>query len=325
MSYSDVSHKEEIRVVVDDVAEVADRVKRFRLVPADKKWLPAFSGGAHITVLMDDGRRRIRNPYSLISSPACTRAYEISVLRVAESRGGSHYMHTRVSSGSELWITPPGNSFPVHQLARKHILVAGGIGITPFLAMTAQLSALRHEFELHYAMRTESSGAYGKLLQERFGDRVSVYRTSLGERIPLPDLLEGQPLGTHLYVCGPERMIDGVLESGRLAGWPEENLHCERFLAPPGGEPFDVRLARSQREVHVGEHESILEAVEAAGLNPPYLCRGGVCGQCETRVLSFDGVLDHNDHYLTVEERDSGEHLMICMSRFRGRELTLDL
>jgi ferredoxin-NADP reductase len=325
MSYSDVSHKEELLVRVDDVAQVADRVKRFRLVPVDSERLPAFSGGAHVTVMMDNGERRIRNPYSLMSSPACTHAYEISVLRVEESRGGSQYMHTRVSPGTELWITPPGNSFPVHQLARKHILLAGGIGITPFLAMTAQLSTLGHQFELHYAMRTEASGAYGKVLKERYGDRVSLYRTSLGERIPLADLLEDQPLGTHLYVCGPERMIDSVLESGRLAGWPEENLHCERFLAPPGGDPFVVRLARSKLDVHVGEHESILEAVEAAGVNPPYLCRGGVCGQCETRVVSRDGVLDHNDHYLTAEERDAGQQLMICMSRFRGRELTLDL
>lgn len=325
MSPIAVSHKEEIRVRVEDVVDVADRVKRFRLTPVGNAQLPAFSGGAHITVMMDDGRRRIRNPYSLMSSPACTEAYEISVLRVAESRGGSTYMHTRVSPGTELWITPPGNLFPVHQLARKHILIAGGIGITPFMAMTAQLSTLGHDFELHYAMRAEATGAYGKALKEAYGDRVSLYRTGLGERIPLADLLEEQPLGTHLYVCGPERMIDSVLESGRLAGWPEESLHCERFLPPPGGDPFTVRLARSELDVHVGEHESILEAVEAAGVNPPYLCRGGVCGQCETRVLSRDGILDHNDHFLTAEERDAGRQLMICMSRFRGRELTLDL
>jgi len=120
-------------------------------------------------------------------------------------------------------------------------------------------------------------------------------------------------------------MIEAVLERGRLAGWPEENLHCERFLAPPGGEPFTVRLARSERAVRVGEHESILEAVEAAGVEPPYLCRGGACGQCETRVLHHEGALEHHDHYLTAEERDAGKKLMICMSRFRGRELTLDL
>ena len=320
-----MSYVNEIRVRVDDVSEVADRVKRFRLVPVDLDRLPSFSGGAHVTVMMDDGERRVRNPYSLMGSPERCDAYEISVLRVAESRGGSHYMHTQVSVGTELWITPPGNLFPVHQLARRHILIAGGIGITPFMAMTAQLARLGHDFQLHYAMRSEASGAYGTTLCERYEDRVHLYRDDLGERIDVGKLLDDQPLGTHLYVCGPGGMIEGVLTAGRQAGWPEENLHCERFLAPPGGAPFTVRLARSALDVRVGEHESILEAVEATGVEPPYLCRGGACGQCETRVVHCQGVLDHNDHYLTSEERDSGSSLMICMSRFRGQALTLDL
>ncbi len=224
-------------------------------------------------------------PYSLLSTPDRADAYEISVLHVEQSRGGSEYMHTRVAAGSELWITPPGNLFPVHQLARKHILIAGGIGITPFMAMTAQLSNLGHPFELHYSIRNDSAGAYGTALQESYGNAVTVYRTDLGELLPLGELLEDQPLGTHLYVwTGRDDLW--ALESGRRAGWPEENLHCERFLAPPAGHPFTVTLARSQREVAVGEHESILEAIEAAGLEPPYLCRGGACGQCETRVLA---------------------------------------
>ncbi len=320
-----MSHANEIQVRVDDVQQVADRIKRFRLVPVDADRLPSFSGGAHVTVLMDDGSRRIRNPYSLNSSPESSSAYEISVLHVERSRGGSEYMHTQVTPGMQLWITPPGNLFPVHQLARKHILIAGGIGITPFMAMTAQLSKLGHPFELHYSIRNDSTGAYGTTLQESYGDAVTVYRTDVGEQLPLDALLEDQPLGTHLYVCGPEGMITWAMDSGRRAGWPDENLHCERFLAPPGGEPFTVRLARSQRDVAVTGHESILEAIEATGLEPPYLCRGGACGQCETRVLACEGALEHHDHYLTDEERVTGEKLMICMSRFRGRELVLDL
>ncbi|OMQ15528.1 ferredoxin--NADP(+) reductase [Modestobacter sp. VKM Ac-2676] len=320
-----MSRSDEIRVRVAAVSDVADRVKRFTLVPVDRDRLPTFSGGAHVTVLMDDGRRRIRNPYSLMSSPDRTDAYQISVLAVPDSRGGSAYLHDRVVEGSELLITPPGNLFPVHQLARRHLLVAGGIGITPFVAMAAQLDRLGHDFQLHYAMRSESSGAYGPELQQRYGDRVTLYRTGRGQRIPIDTLLADQPLGTHLYVCGPEKMIDAVLQAGRDAGWPDEALHAECFLGPPPGDPFTVRLARAGVDVRVGEHESILEAVEAAGLEPPYLCRGGACGQCETRVLDHDGVLEHHDHYLTDAERDAGRQLMICMSRFRGQALTLDL
>jgi ferredoxin-NADP reductase len=320
-----VSHRDEIRVRVAEVTEVADRVKRFRFEPADGERLPYFSGGAHITVMMDEGGRRIRNPYSLISSPFQSDAYEISVLRVNDSRGGSRFMHDRLEPGAELWISHPVNLFPIHQLGRKHILVAGGIGITPFMAMTAQLAAGGRQFELHYAMRDETTGAYADRLKALYGENVALYRTRAGERIQITELLENQPLGTHLYVCGPERMIDGVLEAGRDAGWPEENLHCERFLAPPSGEPFTIRLVRSGLDVRVGEHESMLEAIEAAGVEPNYLCRGGVCGQCETGVVSCDGTIEHNDHYLSPDERSAGGKVMICMSRFRGRELVLDL
>jgi ferredoxin-NADP reductase len=310
---------------VDDIADVADRVKRFRFVPVDAPRLPHFSGGAHVTVMMDDGHRRIRNPYSLMSSPAAPEAYEISVLRVEESRGGSRYMHESLKAGDELWISNPVNLFPIHQLGRKHILVAGGIGITPFMAITAQLAEAGRAFELHYAMRDETTGAYAGRLKELYGEQVRIYRTRFDERIQITDILEDQPLGTHLYVCGPERMIDGVLAAGRKAGWPDENLHSERFLAPPSGEPFTVRLARSGLEIRVGEHESMLEAIEAAGVEPDYLCRGGVCGQCETAIVASDGVVEHNDHYLSEAERSAGKKVMICMSRFRGRELVLDL
>lgn len=321
-----MKHSDEIRVRVVDVTEVADNIKHFRFAPIDVERLPSFSGGAHITVMMEAENRRIRNSYSLVSAPtASDDYYEISVLRVEPSRGGSQYMHGRVSVGTELWIGQPINQFPPYDLARKHLLIAGGIGITPFMAMTAQLTRLSSKFELHYAVRSDATGAYLKCLQETYGDQVSVYRSSLGEHLPVAQLLKNQPLGTHLYVCGPERLIDETLKTARRAGWPEDSLHWERFVTPPPGDPFTVRLARSELDVHVGEDESILEAVEAANVDAPYLCRGGVCGQCETRVLKCDGTLKHNDEFLTEEERAGGEQLMICMSRFRGRELILDL
>jgi ferredoxin-NADP reductase len=137
-------------------------------------------------------------------------------------------------------------------LGRKHILVAGGIGITPFIAMMEQLDATGQRFELHYGMRDHASGAYAANLVRRYGDRVHLYRSRSGERVPVGGLLEHQPLGTHLYVCGPKRMIDSVLEAGQLAGWPDENLHAERFESAPPGEPFDIGLARSGGIVHGG-------------------------------------------------------------------------
>jgi ferredoxin-NADP reductase len=251
--------------------------------------------------------------------------YEITVLKTVDSRGGSTFMHDWVTPGTQLIISHPVNLFPIDHRGRKHILIAGGIGITPLIPMAEQLALWNRPFELHYAMRDAARGAHAERLKAAFGECVQLYRNSEDERIPVASLLERQPLGTHLYVCGPERMIEAVLDGARAAGWPNENVHAERFVGPPGGAPFLVRLARAGITVEVGEHQSLLEAIEAAGVEPPYLCRGGACGQCETKVVSCDGSLLHNDHYLSPRDRESGVKIMICVSRLRGRELVVDL
>lgn len=311
---------------VTAVTQVADNVKRFRLERPDGAPLPIFSGGAHVVVSMRDNGRLRRNPYSLMSPPHDSSAYEISVLRVANSRGGSVFMHGEVKVGDTLTVSLPMNLFPIDQRGRKHLLFAGGIGITPFIAMMQQLEREGRAFELHYALRTRSHGPYWQDLQQRYGaHRIHVYCDAENTVLPSARLLEHQPLGTHLYVCGPAGMIDGTLACARDSGWPEQNLHFERFLAPPPGKAFRVVLQRTGTLVAVDEQQSILEAVEAAGVDAPFLCRGGACGQCETAVLALDGTLEHNDHYLTDSEKASDSKVMICVSRFHGRELVLDL
>jgi len=317
--------KNAIEVQVEEVEEVAERIKRFRFVPVNGTPLPVFSPGSNITVNMDAPERRIKNQYSLISSPEATDAYEISVLHVVDSRGGSEFMHSQVSPGDTLWINPPNNEFTLYDLATKHLLIAGGIGITPFLSMMEQLAERSADFELHYAIRSKKRAAFSDPLRERYPEQLHTYQSSLGQRIQFNELLADQPLGTHLYVCGPERMIDDVIELARQAGWPEENLHWEKFIGPPPGDPFDVSLAESNLSVRVDGEESILEAVENAGIEPDFGCRGGVCGRCETKVLKADGEILHHDEFLTKEEREAGEQIMICMSRFKGDELVLKL
>jgi dimethylamine monooxygenase subunit B len=315
----------QIPVRVGAIDTVAKDIKRFRLEPQSGLAMPLFSGGSHIVVTIQAGGQTFRNPYSLMGSPIDGSSYHITVLKTETSRGGSHFMHDGLKVGSALTISYPTNLFPIDQRGRKHILIAGGIGITPFIAMGEQLDLQSQPFELYYCSRNEERGAYAEYVAARFGRRVHLYRSDKGERLSLDPLLNHQPLGTHIYVCGPAGMIEWVLSSARLAGWPDESLHSERFLAPTGGESFEVRLARSARTIAVGEHQSILEAVEAAGVDAPYLCRGGACGQCETAVLSADGALCHMDHYLTQDERDSGKKIMICVSRFKGRCLVLGL
>ena len=317
-------HAHDIRVRVTEIEEVAPATKRLRLQPADGGCLPQFSAGAHITVALGDNDAALRNPYTLSGSSQDRAAYDITVLRAENSRGGSAFLHERVALGHELSISAPINLFPINALARRHVMIAGGIGITPFLPMTEHLIDLSQKFELHYAMRRDGAAPYEKLLRSRLGQRLHVYRSDMGERIDLETLLEGQPLGTHLYVCGPERLIDAAIDTGRALGWPGENIHFERFAGPPPGDPFAVRLAKSNRAITVGPHQTLLEALESAGVEPPSLCRGGACGQCEVPVIEADGELLHYDHFLSEEARSGGRSIMTCVSRFKGRALVLD-
>ncbi len=316
----------DMTVRVAAITQVAEKVKRFRLERVDGGPMPVFSGGAHVVVAMRDGDLLRRNPYSLMSSPRDSSAYEISTLRVENSRGGSAFLHEKLKLGDTLTISQPVNLFPYDVRARKHILMAGGIGITPFLAMMDQMAREDRSFELHYAIRNRQHGAYWQELVERYGaHRVKIYVDDEKLFIPVGSILSAQPLGTHLYVCGPSGMIDAVLKQARERGWPDQNLHSERFLAPPPGKVFQVVLKKSGRTISVGTHQSILEAVEAAGIDAPFLCRGGACGQCETGVISCTGTLEHNDHYLEPEDKQSGRKIMICVSRLNGPEITLDL
>ena len=313
-----------LAVRVAEVVTVNDLIKRFRFVREDGGAMHAFSGGAHTVVEMDDHGTRRMNPYSLMGDPGDLSGYQISVRRDDAGRGGSLYLHRHVVPGMAMVLSHPVNLFPLDLRARKHLMLAGGIGITPFLAQMAQLSAAGGRFELHYAARSRPLGAYMDQLLAQYGDRVHCYFDDENQRIDLAALLQGQPLGTHLYVCGPKGMIGWVRQAAEAAGWPRAAVHHEEFLAPPVGKPFAVTLAASGKTVTVGTHQSLLEAIEAAGVDAPYLCRGGACGQCETDVLGCDGTLLHNDHWLTDAQKQDGTRIMPCVSRFEGRSLVLD-
>ncbi len=313
-----------LAVEVAAVDDVTPLIKRFTLRPLDGSLLPPFSGGCHVTVVLR-GERTFRNPYSLLSSPRHLDAYQIAVRREDRGRGGSLFLHEQVRAGSRLKIAHPVNLFPLAKLARKQILVAGGVGITPMLAMIDDLSSSATPWELHYAVRGADHAYFGQTLRERFGERVHLYDSASGQRIDCTGLVAQQPLGTHLYVCGPVSLMESAFEAARRAGWPESHLHNEQFAHAPTGQPFDVQLAKSQRTVHVPPESSLLEAMEAAGIDAPYLCRSGACGRCELNVLELDGELIHHDHWLSEEDKQSGTKIMPCVSRAKCRRIVLDL
>lgn len=319
-----MSGAEKIAVRVTEVTPLNDLVTRFRFEPADGGLLPTFSGGAHTVVEMKDGDLTRLNPYSLMSDPFDQTAYTISVRRDDEGRGGSLFMHNQVAVGQEMVISNPVNLFSLDLRAKKHLMIAGGIGITPFLAQIKQLDRAHGNWELHYACRSEALGSYVDYLTSTHPNDVHVYYDDQSQSIDLETLLDGQPLGTHIHVCGPKGMIDWVRGKAAELGWPREVVHYEEFLAPKPGKPFEVKLAISNKVINVGEQESLLEAMERAGVEAPYLCRGGACGQCETQVIDYEGNFIHRDHWLEADEHASGKKIMPCVSRFEGKTLVLD-
>jgi ferredoxin-NADP reductase len=314
-----------IAVEVTAVRRVTPLIKHFTLAPVGGGSLPAFSGGSHIIVVMRAATRVHRNPYSLLSPPSRLESYEIGVRRMEESRGGSHYLHDVVGEGTRLEIAHPVNLFGLDKIARKHVLIAGGIGITPFLAMLEDLHDGPVPYELHYSVRAAEHAAFLDRLESRASGRLHVYYDERGRSLDFEGLLSHQPLGTHVYVCGPAGMISRTVAVAKSCGWPDSHIHWEQFSAPPVGDAFEVWLERSRIRVTVPPDQSLLEAIEAAGVDVPYLCRGGVCGFCRTRVLAVDGELEHNDHFLSEGERAAGKSIMPCVSRARCASLVLDL
>jgi len=320
-----MSGAEKISVMVTDITPLNDLVTQFRFKPEGGGLLPTFSGGAHTVVEMEDGPITRLNPYSLMSDPMDQTAYMVSVRRDDEGRGGSRFMHEKVKLGDRMTISYPVNLFSLDLRAKKHLFIAGGIGITPFLAQIKQLERLGGKWELHYACRSTALASYADELTSKHSNETHIYYDDQDQQIDLAGLLEGQPLGTHVYVCGPKGMIEWVRTTAQAEGWPREAVHYEEFLAPQPGKPFEVKLAVSNKVIQVGKEESLLEAMEREGVDAPYLCRGGACGQCETRVIDYEGKFIHEDHWLEDAEKASGDKIMPCVSRFLGKTLVLDI
>jgi ferredoxin-NADP reductase len=312
------------QIVVEVVAieQVAPMIKAFTLQPAEGQLTP-FSAGAHVVVEMGEGEQRYRNAYSLMSDPNDNRQYQIAVRLQEESRGGSIYMHEQVAVGDQLKISPPANLFAPEWRAKKHILFAGGVGITPFLSYVPVMQQRGAEFELHYMYRSQQTGAYSAELTEQLGDRCCCYDADQSSRCDIAVVMADQPLGTHFYICGPESLIEAVQATADELGIPAGAIHWEEFAGAKPGQPFTVELSRSGVELAVAANKSVLETLEAADIDIPNLCRAGVCGQCVCDVS--EGEIEHRDAYLSDAEKQSGQRMMPCVSRAAGERLVLDI
>lgn len=295
---------------------IATDTVRLRLAPKDQSILPAFRPGAHVELAVRGLSRR----YSITSSHRELAFYEICVLRTKPSRGGSSYIHDGLAIGDVIEVLGPFSAFHLASGAAHSVFIAGGIGITPFLGMMEELGRNGRSFELHYAGRDE-----GRLLPTpETGHRVTRYLDSNGgPSLVISDLLADLRADSHLYVCGPQPMIEAVREGARNRGWPPGQVHFESFgHAPkPSDQTITLHLQRSGMTLNVQPGMSILDVLLENGVWASHECRRGECGSCLTEVLS--GQPEHRDVCLTAEQRRSG--MCTCVSWSKTQELILDL
>ncbi|MBJ9984710.1 oxidoreductase [Acinetobacter sp. S40] len=308
-------------VRVSQIEQMTSIIREFTFESVDQP-LRHFSSGSHVVVQLPVQDRILRNAYSLLSDPFENQYYKIAVRLQDDSRGGSRFMHDQVNVGDILKISAPLNLFSLHSQAQHHVFIAGGIGITPFMSHIRQLMHSGGSFELHYACRDQVSNAYESVLNQLFPAQLNVYSERTECRLDVLKLLQQQDLHTHVYICGPDRLIDAVKDAAQKLGWSKHRVHWEAFASPPAGTPFQAKLTKRQKTIEVASNYSLLEALEAQGVEVPSLCRGGVCGQCALKYKN--GEIDHHDHFLNTEERQ--HFLMPCVSRAKhGSCIELDL
>ncbi len=316
---------ETMDVIVARRSEVAEGIIILDLVAESGAALPSFEPGAHVDMHIGPGLIR---QYSLCGDPSDPSRYQLGILLAPDSRGGSAALHRSTHTGAKLRIGLPRNNFRLAPQAEQTMLIGGGIGITPLLAMAYHCIGGGKAFKLHYCARARGQAAFiDELEAEPLRGKTRLHFDN-GEPTqhfnPQRDL--PQPAtGTHIYVCGPTGFMDWVINEARRLGHPEAQIHREYFSAEvdTSGEAFEVRLAKSGRKVAVPAGVPITRALAQAGVWIEVSCEQGVCGTCMCSVI--EGVPDHRDNYLTEDEKATNDQILPCCSRSKTAMLVLDL
>ncbi|MEY4755458.1 MAG: hypothetical protein RJA34_356 [Pseudomonadota bacterium] len=296
-----------------------------RLVLADPEGgdMPAWTAGAHVDLIAGGYRRK----YSLCGKAADRKTLQVVVQRENEGRGGSRHFCDELAVGDVLKLAGPRNLFRLDESAEHFVLIAGGIGITPMMAMADRLRQLGKPYELHYAGRSRQHMALLARLQQDHGEHLSLYIKAAGQRMSLPHMLASVTASTSVYACGPGRLIDEL--EALSEQWPQGVLHFEHFHAEagaldPGKEhAFVARLKDSGLDVLVPADRTLLQALQSAGIDVPCDCGEGLCGTCEVTVV--EGEVDHRDKVLTKTERATNKRMLSCCSRAAGQTIMLAL
>ncbi len=320
-----LAHENEIDLLLERKEELANGVVMLTMRHPSGADLPEWAPGAHIDLVLAD---ELTRQYSLCSDPADRAILQVAVLREPTSRGGSAQVHDSLNAGDTIRVRGPRNHFPLRE-AKRYLFIAGGIGITPLLPMIAQVDAARSDWQLLYGGRSRASMAFRDLLEERYPSNVSIRPADEVGLLDLSLVIDEPSTSADdlaVYCCGPEPLLAAVEVA--CSEKPYGTLQLERFAAKPSAndgsqKTFEVLLAQTGSTLEVPADQSILDVVEAAGIQVMVSCQEGVCGTCETGVL--DGVPDHRDSVLTEDERMENTSMMICVSRSRSARLVLDL
>ncbi|MGH7115640.1 MAG: PDR/VanB family oxidoreductase, partial [Stellaceae bacterium] len=301
---------------IRSITYLAEAINGYELVDPRGRDLPRFAAGSHIAVRLGGG---VLRDYSLCNDPAERRRYRIAVLRERDG-AGSRQLHEAARVGDLVEVSPPRNNFPLAEDAARHLFLAGGIGITPIMAMVAELRRRGADFLVHYCTRSPEATAFRDELDLLAAQGRVRFHHDGGDPARGLDiaaaLREPQP-GTHLYCCGPA----GIMEAAKAAAahWPAGSVHCEYFAGPAAlppqpleeDRPFRVKLARSGGEYAIAPGETIIDVLRRHDISVRTSCELGYCGACLTRYRA--GEPDHRDQILSAADRE--RYLLICCSR----------
>lgn len=309
-----------LRVTRND--RIADGIHLFEFRDVAGKPLPEFSAGAHIAIRTPNGLLR---KYSLCNDPAERDRYLVAIKREANGRGGSANLIDNTKAGDELMVAPPVNDFALPQRAQHFLFIAGGIGITPIMAMIREVRRQGKRFRLFYCSRSPETTAFiDELSAPEFKDHVVIHydEGNPGKSLDLKTVLAERKNREHLYCCGPRPLMEAVRHF--TDHWSSAAVHFEAFSEAETHKPtdklFKVRLARSGDVLEVATDKTILEVLRGHALEVPSSCETGTCGTCRTKLLA--GTADHRDLYLPDHER--ADNIMICVSRALTDEITID-
>lgn len=319
--------EQRLQVRLSNKMLLAEGIMGIELQSINGEKLPEFSAGSHVDVELPGGFTR---QYSLCNSPDQNDRYELGVLLESEGRGGSHSVHHVIAEGDSLVIGTPRNNFPIEESAGYHLLLAGGIGITPLLSMSDALHRSGRDFSLHYCGRNRKRMAFlDRVENSEYSGNVFVYPDEdvAGLRFEADAIIKAAPKSTHLYVCGPAGFIEHVLNTARARGWEESRLHYERFSASPREsqqkeDTFEVEMKDMGISVLVSPDKTVAEALMEAGVDVNLSCEQGICGSCAMKVVS--GEPDHRDMFFSDEEHASGLGFTPCCSRAHSARLVLE-